>query len=1200
MRRILDEKHSINKFILDRLYLSAQDCLKFVERGNLRLWECNVNHTDFLSVRLGLGDIPSPNPIKAPKEKFTLSDDTLVDEVYRIRDDFRLLKNVPVLLSLNDHRLVGVVSDAQSKIDNIVRCLAARLAATHSYADLKMVFIGGGMEYARWFPHAWSEDGAIRMVADDTLSAGEVLSHLTKIVRNRLPDEEKKDKARALPHYIIFVTDPTLIAGDPMAKYINNPTEEIGVSAVLAYGEIGMLPSNVTVLVRQDSEFSGLCSLSSEFDDRSGVAFDTVDGDDFMAFARDLSGYRVREEHGAGAIPGMISFLDMYRVSDVHELNIARNWLENRTFESMKAMIGYRNAETPLYLDIHEKYHGPHGLVAGTTGSGKSETLQTYILSLGVSFDPREISFILIDYKGGGMAKSFDGMPHVVGIITNLGGNQTNRALASINSEIRRRQSVFNLYGVKHIDEYISLFRAEKASDPMPHLLIISDEFAELKKEQPEFVRELVSAARVGRSLGIHLILATQKPSGSVDDEIWSNTNFRLCLRVQGKQDSQDMLKRPDAAYIDAQYRGRGYMQVGNDEIFELFQSGWSGAEYEPEIPFAERSRNDVRMINLWGHSETRLKAKKQAEEGVEKLPQLRAVVEYIAEVAESRGISAISDIWLPPLPSRIALANRPESGTRDGRRGFSVPIGLADNPMGQKQFWAEYDIVERGSLVIAGSGGSGRTTLLQTLLFGLAKGYSPKQLNLYIVDFNSRVLGSFSLLPHCGGIIYDSDDPGKTDKLMMLLTRELAGRVVKFSAAGVGTYREYSRLFDDLPAIVVAIDGYAAFTENNEKLQDALVQLTRQSASYGIYLVLTCTNSGDIRSRVRQNIPSGIGIQLNDRFEYEDILGQRPQLLADSNIAGRGLAVCDTGEDVQEALEIQFALAIDAPDSAALNAGIREEFERIAKDWDGESAPGIPTVPGDMSFANLLKLPDIAGKSASGRYLPVGYDLAEVRPVYADLARTFCFSIGGTPRSGKTTTLKALAKMAQAKGFGTTVFGGKDMEKFAGDNGMAYISDTEGLYSFMENTIMPEFKDRNEAKVAFVQGGSEDYDAYFASQPKLCLFINDMTAFCDAIYNSERDMKGFAEQVFKHGAEHMIYFFACVTGNDISGPQGLSDIMRRFIGYKEGLHLGGALDSQRIFEFDVPILQRDRRLAVGTGHIIDGGATRQIAVVSV
>lgn len=433
-------------------------------------------------------------------------------------------------------------------------------------------------------------------------------------------------------------------------------------------------------------------------------------------FSRQLSNFKVWENASNAAIPDMLTFLDMYKTSRVEDLDMYHKWLENRTYESMRSLIGQKAGEQPVYLDIHEKYHGHHGLVAGTTGSGKSETLQTYILSLVLNYHPHEVAFILIDYKGGGMAQSFIGLPHLAGVITNLGGNQTTRALLSINAEIKRRQRIFNEYKIKHIDAYIELYRNGEAEEPMPHLLIIADEFAELKKEQPDFVRALVSAARVGRSLGINLILATQKPSGVVDDEIWSNTRFRICLRVADKQDSNEMLKRTDAAYITG--TGRGFLQVGNDEIFDEFQSGWSGAPYTPEVPFNDDSKAKAVIIGLTGKPEAVKKKKKKKGDNVKKFTQLDAMVQYAANLAEENHIKPLRQIWLPPLPGLFYLDDL--ELTWDEKQ-IKLPVGLADDPQNQRQFPVYLDFIRDGHLLICGSAGSGKTSLVQTILYGAA-----------------------------------------------------------------------------------------------------------------------------------------------------------------------------------------------------------------------------------------------------------------------------------------------------------------------------------------------------------------------------------------------------------------------------------------------------------------------------------------------
>lgn len=306
---------------------------------------------------------------------------------------------------------------------------------------------------------------------------------------------------------------------------------------------------------------------------------------------------------GAGFnLPNLIPFLQLFGVGRIEHLNALQRWKENNPTKSLQTEVGVNTLGDKFMLDLHEKYHGPHGLVAGMTGSGKSEFIMTYILSLAVNYHPYEVAFILIDYKGGGMAKTFEKLPHTAGIITNLDSAAIKRSLISIESELKRRQKIFSdiskEIGTSNIDiyEYQKLYREGIANEPLQHLFIISDEFAELKAQQPEFMAQLISTARIGRSLGVHLILATQKPAGVVDDQIWSNSKFKVCLKVQDRADSMDMLKRPDAAELTR--TGRFYLQVGYNELFELGQSAWSGAEYQPSDRLTKQLDDSVSIIN--------------------------------------------------------------------------------------------------------------------------------------------------------------------------------------------------------------------------------------------------------------------------------------------------------------------------------------------------------------------------------------------------------------------------------------------------------------------------------------------------------------------------------------------------------------------------------------------------------------------------
>ena len=1169
-----------NRGVLGRMLPASGEIIAFAMSGSPRLWEKSATHDDFLSVRLGSGDIPSPNKIEVPKEQLMAVHDPLNDKVGEIKQAMAFIRNVPVDLSLYQNSMAGIVSASRASALNLSRLLAVQLAGAHPYTDVRMCLVYPNREadhwdYFRYLPHSWAPDGSVRLIANDKNTVGDVMYFLSGVIRDRLERQnapEKDENAKVLPHYVVMIADWSLVESEPIAKYLTNPPEGLGFTVVYMVDSADKLPSGCTAIMRDDKEYRGFYSTIGAFPQRAPVAFESVAREQAESFARKLSCFRVREMNVSSAIPDMLTFLDMYKTSRVEDLDILHKWLENRTYESMKSMVGYKSGASPLYLDIHEKYHGPHGLVAGTTGSGKSETLQSYILSLAVNYHPHEIAFILIDYKGGGMAQSFLGLPHLSGVITNLGGNATNRALLSINAEIKSRQRIFNEYKVKHIDAYIELYRSGAATEPMPHLLIIADEFAELKKEQPEFVRALVSAARVGRSLGVNLILATQKPSGVVDDEIWSNTRFRLCLRVADKQDSGEMLKRPDAAFITG--TGRGYFQVGNDEIFEEFQSGWSGAEYEPDVPFADDKNAKVELLNLIGKNDVPKKKKKMKSDNIAKVTQLDAIVKYTAQIARENNIPAIKQIWLSPLGKTIYLDELAEIPVPEG---FSMllPVGLADNPESQSQYPVAVDFLADGHLLVCGAGGSGRTTLLQTLIYGAVTRYGPDAVNIYIADFSSRTMAVFANLPHVGGVLFEGDDD-KIAEVFELMQKALARRKSEFSQQGIGSFREYVAQKGDCPAILFFIDNYAAFIESYEQYEDTLSQLSREAASYGIYLVLSMNNSGELRSRIRQNFTSGIALQMSDRFEYEAVIGDRTEIVPEGRTSGRGLIKAPFP------VEFQTALCLREEPGMSLAQTLRRKFAAIQPGGDGVKKLG--ETAGSLNFAALMNRGDV--KALPEGVVAIGLTAEDGKLVTVDLDEEFCYTVSGAGQTGKTNLLLAIAK--QAKGAALYLFDdeGGELEK-EGLFDKTVHNDTE-LFELMEQVMVPEFTERNGTVNDARDDGANVIDA-MKGYRRIMFFIGDMSLFMHAVYSPDMDMSGFMELALEKGREHKIQFFAAVTPDDYADMARYA-AMRTWGGWGRGAHLGGMFDQQGILRFELSAADSVRQLPAGVGYVAEAG----------
>lgn len=417
------------------------------------------------------------------------------------------------------------------------------------------------------------------------------------------------------------------------------------------------------------------------------------------------------------------------------------------------------------------------------------------------------------------MANLFKNLPHLLGTITNLDGAQSMRALASIKAELQKRQRLFGENDVNHINQYQKLYKEGLVSEPMPHLFLISDEFAELKSEQPEFMKELVSTARIGRSLGIHLILATQKPSGVVDDQIWSNSKFKLALKVQNTSDSNEILKTPDAAEITLP--GRAYLQVGNNEIYELFQSAWSGADYVENKEDKEHLDATIYAINDLGQYEILsedLSGLGSSKEVISVPSELDAVIDYIHDYAEINEIEALARPWLPPLPESVYLQDLhaiqfKEAWTKE-KKPLKATVGLLDQPELQSQTPLTLDISKDGHVAVFSSPGYGKSTFLQSVIMDVARQHSPEHLHVYLLDFGTNGLMPLKSLPHVADII-TLDQVEKCEKFLRRIEDLLKDRKQLLSKYGVASLEMYERASKEvLPTILITLDNYDSVRE--------------------------------------------------------------------------------------------------------------------------------------------------------------------------------------------------------------------------------------------------------------------------------------------------------------------------------------------------------------------------------------------------
>jgi len=1176
--KLLADRHVESRKLLLQQYPSSEEINHMLQHDNLNsfLWNRNTRFNDFTSIRLGMGKSVIPGGIKIPKERFSVHSDELAERPAELKAKYELMSDIPALSQLREHKLIGIIGE-KNNIDGIANNIALQLASQHSYTDVRMAFLydkseSSNYEWARWLPHTFSPDKKVRMMGSTEDTQQNVLAYLSDVLRRRAAEENGSQNASLHPMYVVFCTQPALLYNHSVYQYLT-AAEDFGFCFVLVYERMDLLPNECTYLIQADNQYNGFYSLDASRDQTNMVQFEYIKPNLAEQAARKLSTLWINEISD-GEIPERIDFLEMYGISDLKEWNLIKRWKESRTYENIRAQIGVTYGRHPVYLDIHEKQHGPHGLVAGTTGSGKSETIQTFILSLMMNYSPDEVAFILIDYKGGGMANLFNGTPHVAGTITNLAAssddddteekpdtNQTQRALASLKSEIKRRQKIFKEHSVNHIDLYNRLYREGSAKDPLPHLIIISDEFAELKKEQPEFIKELVSTARVGRSLGIHLILATQKPSGVVDDEIWSNSRFKLCLKVQDRQDSMEMLKRPEAAELTR--TGQGYLQVGNDESFEMFQSGYSGADYRPDRDVSENKNNSIELVTLDGihikhNGGSRLS---------EKISQLDACVKFIQDTARANGIRNTRSLWLPMLTNSITFESLAAKLNLAG--SYTAVVGKIDYPEQQSQPLFTLKYPQCGHTLVIGNAGSGKSVLMKTILYSLCMGQSPEQFNWYALDFSNHAFDKLKYTPHCGGIAH-ADEDEKIKRMFLMLSDIIQKRKKQLVEAGMATAEEYrAKMSEPMPLILVLLDNFAGFMESYERFTENLLKLLREGIQTGVHFLVSINAASDMRSKLAQNFTTSIPLLLNERSDYYNYLGSTPHI-SPLGWPGSGLSVYNGSH-------VQFQAAfVEHP----------EELEKKLEGYSGFRAKQLRFINRSQTYEEYLE--ELPAEDRGPYVLPLGWNAANITTYSVSLWNTFCYAISDAVGSGMRSMVANILYYLDQQQIELHYVGGES--DFDLPSGTRIYSRHEQVFDLMSD-LREIFKERVAARKAYIaEKGSQGCDEYMQAKFKpVAVLFGDYNAFCSMTYqppaNSDVYTEAF-EAFLKNGKGYGVTFFA-VWNKQIYSQNFMRPACQLFMQHKAGVHLGGKLDAQKLVDTNMSLAEQARQRPAESGFAV-------------
>ncbi len=942
------------------------------------LWERKVQDRDFLHLMVGEGTRAPSCAVLKPDRPEVGELPALYREMEETLQSAPRLTDAPVTLDLRTHRLVGIVGRRRSAVLAEALGLLVELTALHAYDDVKVVLIHGEGErdfwrFAKWMPHLWNEDRTRRYLAGDPAEIKALSQHLLEQMRGR--EKQTGDKKPHTPFYVIVNADQSLGHRAEALRELYKDRYDAGMCVIELCENARQLPKNCTAILDTDQQtLSLLQGGTAQVQGLSRLL--RFEGDPEALFAN-MAHIRLTDAAAGSELPEKLSFLEMHRAGSADQLSVLRRWRGSDPVRSLSAVVGVDRDGFPVELDVHEKAHGPHGLVAGMTGSGKSEWLISYILSMAASYRPTEVAFILIDFKGGGMADVFRDLPHLAGAITNLDGNELRRSFLAIESELKHRQEVFQqakqALGLSSMDiyDYQSLYRQGRVSEPLPHLIIVSDEFAELKNQQGGFMSQLIRIARIGRSLGVHLTLATQKPDGVVDEQIRSNIRFKVCLKVQDRADSQSMLGSPEAAAITT--AGRFYLQVGCNEIFEQGQSGYSGLPYLAKEQYEEPRDLTLRLLNGQG---VPVAAAAPAVRGADPdYREVNAVLAAIAEAAKAEGLTQ-KPVWAAPIPT-VRRAVQVRAGRDEGHE-LEPQVGLYDDLRARCHKPLTVPFTAKGSAVVYGASGAGKLDFVNRVLTRCMERHSPEEVQFWLADAEAGILQAYEGSSHTAWLAL----PGEYDRFGEMLTRltdELERRRQTLQPYG-GDRERYLAAGGKMPLALCVIHDAGSFLggDNGDRLVEALRDLGRNGKKYGILLLLTAVDSRSLHYSLKSLLPQVFVLRQNSDEDYADLLG-RTRGMTPSEGKGRGLIRVDepdseNGYAIYE-FQVEMPFAAEPNPYEALCALVRAQTDR----WGGGKR--VFRMPGHLDAAYFEQFPCERDK------VPVALT-REGEPVYWDFTQ--------------------------------------------------------------------------------------------------------------------------------------------------------------------------------------------------------------------
>jgi S-DNA-T family DNA segregation ATPase FtsK/SpoIIIE len=944
---------------------SGDQARQWIEAGSAELWRRSVEDESFLHLRVGVGAVSASGVLEF-EHRFTADSATseLVDQAEALVKKHHEFDQAPIVCDLKRSPVLGVWG-AESFTSNVASAWLLQMTALHSPQDLIVCAVCGEDEsllsLAKWSPHANSTASPLEGVhwASNPLQARALCEALLNICEQRGAD--RFSNAAHRPHILLLVTDNAGVEPSTLSRLLDRVADR-GVSVVFVSKDHGTLPRQCSAVL------GGSLNGATRYESPTGVVEllpDSMEVANSEQATLRLAPYRDAAAGSAAAsIPRQVPLSGVLKklLSDPERVKSVWSVANAGT---LRAPIGM-DADGEWLLDIVE--NGPHGLIAGTSGAGKSELLQSMVVSLAAHYPPHMLNFLFVDYKGGAAFGPCLELPHTVGMVTDLDETLALRALTSLRAELKRREGV--LAGrARDIVELAKLYPEDCPS----RLMIVVDEFATLVKEVPEFVAGMVDVAQRGRSLGIHLVLATQRPAGSVSDNILANTNLRICLRVLDSSDSSGVIGTSDAAGIPAPLRGRAYVRTGPRDL-ACVQTAWANA------PLGGETQQSVRIAPLGSGGAAGPKVDSDGP------AELTVAVSTISKAAE--GMPRPRKPWLEPLSEFIRLSDVLDA--ESSASGDEVVFGVLDDPENQAQHPVSVNWEADGGLLALGSGGSGRTTLLRTVAGSIASTSSPDAVALYGIDFNNRALEQLLVLPHTVEIAH-ADNPERVTAVLVALERHVAENRGLLVEHQVSSFSELVEKGVRAQRVVLLLDDYGTFHAALEKFDvgdwvTRLHQIVSRGRQAGVHVVITADRRASVPSALFSSIGKRVVLRMADQDELV-ALGVR-----------QGGEVPDGRGWLSRGSLCQVAVVGEGASASSQAEGLCQISSKSA-------APRLGRLG---TLSNSVSLDEIR---APGEVLLGVEDLVyEARALDLDVGHVV---ISGPPRSGRSNFLRSVAEQA-------------------------------------------------------------------------------------------------------------------------------------------------------------------------------------------